>query len=70
MSKVPDIVTPLPGPRSRALLQKRNKYVLPGIYLVQPVTIAESKGAVMKDVDGNVYIDFTSEIGVVSLGRF
>jgi 4-aminobutyrate aminotransferase/(S)-3-amino-2-methylpropionate transaminase len=36
---------------------------------VQPITIAESKGAVMKDVDGNVYIDFTSGIGVTSLGH-
>ena len=69
MSKVPNIVTPPPGPKSRALLEERNELVPPGVYLVQPVTIAESKGAVMKDVDGNVYIDFTSGIGVVSLGH-
>ncbi len=69
MSKVPDIVTPPPGPRSRALLEERNEYVPPGVYLVQPVSIAESRDAVVKDVDGNVYIDFTSGIGVVSLGH-
>ncbi len=69
MSKVPNIVTPPPGPKSRAFIEERKRYVPPGVYLVQPVTIAESKGAVMKDVDGNTYIDFTSGIGVTSLGH-
>ena len=69
MSKVPDIVTPPPGPKSRAMMEKRNDLVPPGVYLVQPITIAESKGAVMRDVDGNTYIDFTSGIGVTSLGH-
>lgn len=69
MSKVPDIVTPPPGPKSKALLEERSELVPPGVYLIQPVNIAESKGAVIKDVDGNVYIDFTSGIGVVSLGH-
>lgn len=69
MSKVPNIVTPPPGPKSRALLKESNEYVSPGVYLVSPIGIAESKGAVIKDVDGNVYIDFTSGIGVVSLGH-
>jgi len=69
MDKVPNIVTPPPGPKSKALVEKRNDLIPPGVYLVQPITIAESKGAVMKDVDGNVYIDFTSGIGVTSLGH-
>ena len=69
MTKVPNIVTPPPGPKSKALLEKRNDLIPPGVYLVQPVTIAESKGAIMKDLDGNVYIDFTSGIGVTSLGH-
>ena len=69
MDKVPNIVTPPPGPKSKALLEKRNDLIPPGVYLVQPITIAESKGSVMKDVDGNVYIDFTSGIGVTSLGH-
>ena len=69
MSEVPNIVTPPPGPKSRELTKRRNELVPPGVYLIQPVTIAESKGAVMKDVDGNTYIDFTSGIAVVSLGH-
>lgn len=69
MEKVPNIITPPPGPRSKALLEERNEYVTPGVYLVTPIGIEESKGAVVRDVDGNVYIDFTSGIGVVSLGH-
>ncbi|MCW4049437.1 MAG: aspartate aminotransferase family protein [Candidatus Bathyarchaeota archaeon] len=69
MVKVPNIVTPIPGPKSKALIDSRNKYVPPGVYLVQPVSIAKSKGSLMEDVDGNTLIDFTSGIGVTSLGH-
>lgn len=69
MAKVPDIVTPIPGPKSKALIEERNKIVPPGVYLVLPISIAESKGAIIKDVDGNTILDFTSGIGVTSLGH-
>ncbi len=68
-TKIPNLVTAVPGPKSKALLEDRNQYVPPGVYLTQPVAIAESSGAVVKDVDGNSLIDFTSGIGVVSLGH-
>ena len=69
MSGKPNIVTPPPGPKSKALIEKRNNYIPPGVYLIQPVSIQESNGALMKDVDGNTYIDFTSGIGVENLGH-
>ena len=69
MTKVPNIVTPIPGPKSQELINQRNEYVPAGVYLVQPVTIAKSHGAVLEDVDGNTLIDFTSGIGVTSLGH-
>lgn len=69
MPKAPNIVTPIPGPKSQELINQRNEYVPAGVYLVQPVTIAKSHGALMEDVDGNTLIDFTSGIGVTSLGH-
>ncbi len=69
MPKVPNIITHIPGPKSQELINQRNEYVPAGVYLVQPVTIAKSHGAVMEDVDGNTLIDFTSGIGVTSLGH-
>ena len=69
MTKVPNVVTPIPGPKSQELIKQRNEYVPAGVYLVQPITIAKSHGAVLEDVDGNTLIDFTSGIGVTSLGH-
>ncbi len=69
MAKVPNIITPIPGPISQDLINQRNEYVPAGVYLVQPVTIAKSHGAVVEDVDGNTLLDFTSGIGVTSLGH-
>ena len=69
MPKVPIIKTQIPGPKSKELIDQRNDYVPPGVYLVQPVTICESEGALVKDVDGNTLVDFTSGIGVTSLGH-
>jgi 4-aminobutyrate aminotransferase/(S)-3-amino-2-methylpropionate transaminase len=69
MAKVPNLVTPVPGPISQELIKQRNEYVPAGVYLVQPVTIAKSKGALVEDVDGNTLLDFTSGIGVTSLGH-
>ena len=69
MAKVPNLVTQIPGPKSQELINQRNEYVPAGVYLVQPVTIAKSHGAVVEDVDGNTLLDFTSGIGVTSLGH-
>ncbi len=69
MTKVPNLVTAIPGPKSQASINQRNEYVPAGVYLVQPVTIAKSHGAVVEDVDGNTLLDFTSGIGVTSLGH-
>jgi 4-aminobutyrate aminotransferase/(S)-3-amino-2-methylpropionate transaminase len=69
MPKVPIINTQIPGTKSKELIDQRNDYVPPGVYLVQPVTICESEGALVKDVDGNTLVDFTSGIGVTSLGH-
>ncbi len=65
-AKVPNLITEIPGPKSKALLAERNEFVPPGVYLTQPIGIAESKGALVTDVDGTTLIDFTSGIGVVS----
>lgn len=69
MPNVPSIKTKIPGPKSEELINQRNDFVPPGVYLVQPVTICDSEGALVTDVDGNTLLDFTSGIGVTSLGH-
>lgn len=65
----PEIVSEPPGVKSRELGELRNKYVARGAYNVTPIFAAEAKGAVVKDVDGNTYIDFAGGIGVQNVGH-
>ncbi|MEW5898473.1 MAG: 4-aminobutyrate--2-oxoglutarate transaminase [Bacillota bacterium] len=64
-----EIKTEVPGPKSRELLELREKYVPRGISNASPVFVREAKGAVVADVDGNRFIDFAGGIGVVNVGH-
>ena len=66
---VPHIVTELPGPKSRELLELKEKYTPKAAYLMKPVIVKRAKGAVVEDVDENVFIDFTSGIAVLNAGH-
>lgn len=59
----------LPGPNSSVLLERKKAVVARGISNTLPVFIDEAKGAVMKDVDGNYFIDFYGGIGVQNAGH-
>jgi 4-aminobutyrate aminotransferase/(S)-3-amino-2-methylpropionate transaminase len=63
------LVTEIPGPRSRALLERRNAAVSSGVGLTLPVFIERAGGGVVVDVDGNSLIDMGSGIAVVNVGN-
>jgi 4-aminobutyrate aminotransferase / (S)-3-amino-2-methylpropionate transaminase / 5-aminovalerate transaminase len=68
--KVAKIVTlSLPGPKSQKLLARRQQYVARGVSTGTSVFIAEAKDALIKDVDGNVFIDFAAGIGIQNAGH-
>ncbi|MEM1550284.1 MAG: aspartate aminotransferase family protein [Candidatus Methanomethylicia archaeon] len=50
-------------------LDLRNKFVMGGVSLLHPITVERGVNALLYDVEGKVYIDFTSGIGVTSLGH-
>ena len=54
---------------SQELLQRKNNYVASGISVSAPIIIDEAKGAVMRDIDGNTYIDLYGGIGVINAGH-
>jgi 4-aminobutyrate aminotransferase / (S)-3-amino-2-methylpropionate transaminase / 5-aminovalerate transaminase len=60
--------TEVPGPRSRELLERRQKAVTRGVSIGVPVFIESATGATMTDVDGNVFLDFAGGIGVLNVG--
>jgi len=63
------IVTEIPGPRSRALHERRAAVVARGVSLGAPVYAARAHGGIVEDVDGNRFLDLTSGIGVVTVGH-
>ncbi|HZQ70469.1 MAG TPA: 4-aminobutyrate--2-oxoglutarate transaminase [Terriglobales bacterium] len=61
--------TPIPGPRSRELMQRRNAAVPQGGFHATPIFVAQADGAVIEDVDGNRLIDFAGGIGCLNTGH-
>jgi 4-aminobutyrate aminotransferase len=66
---VPQIKTSLPGPRAQALLERDQRFVSPSYTRIYPLVAARGSGAVIEDVDGNLFLDFTAGIAVVSTGH-
>jgi 4-aminobutyrate aminotransferase-like enzyme len=70
--KAPHIVTPIPGPRSRALVAEESRYLAPGIQSISTlsgIAVARAEGSVFEDVDGNRFIDLAAGICVNALGH-
>jgi 4-aminobutyrate aminotransferase / (S)-3-amino-2-methylpropionate transaminase / 5-aminovalerate transaminase len=61
--------TEIPGPKSREILEQRNKYVPKGISNNCHSFVKKAQGALVEDVDGNCYIDFAGAIGTVNVGH-
>ena len=59
----------LPGNRSRELLEMKEKYVTRTIGAICPAFIDVADGSHLRDVDGNVFIDMATGIGVNVLGN-
>lgn len=64
-----NIVTDIPGPKSKALLDRRFDVIANGVSYSTPIFVEEAKGAFIKDVDGNTFIDMASGIGVMNIGH-
>ncbi len=63
------LVTELPGPKSRALHERRRAVVSSGLSTGFPIYITRAEGAILEDVDGNHLLDMGSGIAVISVGH-
>ena len=59
----------IPGPKSKALADRRLRAVPRGLAHATPVYVAKAEDAVLEDVDGNRYIDFAGGIGCNNVGH-
>ena len=66
---VPKIITPLPGPKSRSLIEADERVTSPSYTRVYPLAVKRGYGAVIEDLDGNCFLDFTAGIAVCSTGH-
>jgi 4-aminobutyrate aminotransferase/(S)-3-amino-2-methylpropionate transaminase len=63
------INTAIPGPKSRALSERRSKAVPRGLSHGTPIYVAKAEDAWLEDVDGNRYLDFAGGIGCLNVGH-
>jgi len=68
-SRVPDIRTELPGPKARDIIARDRAAVSTSYTRDYPFVIAKGRGAVVEDVDGNIFLDCTAGIAVASTGH-
>jgi 4-aminobutyrate aminotransferase/(S)-3-amino-2-methylpropionate transaminase len=64
-----DIRTEIPGPRSRAILERKAHVVADPLSIHLPIVVDEARGALLTDVDGNTFVDFTGGVGVLNVGH-
>ena len=65
----PHIITPLPGPKARAIIERDAKVVSPSYTRGYPFVMARGQGAVVEDVDGNRFLDCAAGIAVTATGH-
>ena len=66
---LPHLVTSLPGPRAKALMERDRRVVSPSYTRGYPLVCRQGEGAVVEDVDGNRFLDFNAGIAVVATGH-
>ena len=66
---LPQIRTPLPGPRARAVIERDQTVLSPSYTRSYPLVAERGEGAIVEDVDGNRFLDFNAGIAVVSTGH-
>ncbi len=65
----PQLVTQLPGPLAARMIAEDEQYTSPSYTRVYPLAVARGEGAVIEDVDGNRFLDFTAGIAVNATGH-
>ncbi|PYR94448.1 MAG: acetyl ornithine aminotransferase family protein [Acidobacteria bacterium] len=68
MMNAPHIKTSLPGPKAKAIIDKDSRFVSPSYTRDYPLVIARGEGAIVEDVDGNLFLDCAAGIAVNSTG--
>lgn len=69
MSAYPKIVVTPPGPKARELVKKDERLLSPSYGRFYPLVVDSARGCIVKDVDGNEFIDFNSGLVCMNVGH-
>ncbi|MCK4439760.1 acetyl ornithine aminotransferase family protein [Candidatus Bathyarchaeota archaeon] len=69
MSVYPKIVVTPPGPKARELVKKDEQVISPSYGRFYPLVVESGRGCIVRDVDGNEYIDFNSGLVCLNVGH-
>jgi 4-aminobutyrate aminotransferase len=67
--KFPQIVTSLPGPKAKTLVERDHRIISSSYTRDYPLVAKAGRGAMVEDIDGNTFLDFAAGIAVVSTGH-
>src|SRR2546430_16359202 len=68
--KIPRLVTALPGPNAKRVLEQDAKFMSPSYTRDYPLVAKRGRGAIVEDVDGNAFLDFAAGIAPWSTRHF
>jgi 4-aminobutyrate aminotransferase / (S)-3-amino-2-methylpropionate transaminase / 5-aminovalerate transaminase len=68
-TKAIELRTAIPGPRSKEILERKERVVADPLSIFLPVVAERGEGATLTDVDGNTFIDFTGGVGCLNVGH-
>jgi 4-aminobutyrate aminotransferase len=68
-TKLPHLVTPLPGPQAQRAVAADEEFISPSYTRSYPLVARRGYGAMVEDVDGNIFLDFAAGIAVVTTGH-
>ncbi|MCW4046272.1 MAG: acetyl ornithine aminotransferase family protein [Candidatus Bathyarchaeota archaeon] len=69
MADYPKILVSPPGPKARELLQKDELFISPSYVRYYPLVVESANDCIVRDVDGNEYIDLNSGIACMNVGH-
>ncbi|MBF2007419.1 MAG: acetyl ornithine aminotransferase family protein [Chlorogloeopsis fritschii C42_A2020_084] len=69
LPRSPRLVTSLPGPRARDIVERDRAVTSPSYTRDYPLVVARGEGCMVEDVDGNVFLDMTAGIAVTATGH-
>ncbi|HEY2462380.1 MAG TPA: acetyl ornithine aminotransferase family protein [Candidatus Acidoferrum sp.] len=68
-TKLPNLLMSLPGPKAKKVLEADAKFMSPSFTRDYPMVAKRGRGAIVEDVDGNMFLDFAAGIAVCSTGH-